>query len=172
MMHANSRMRCRRTSALCVVALLTAVGFTSVQSTSSTSASENGGDGIVRVRSAFGVSETVDRLKANIVGKGIIFFSAIDQSMLAAHAGIALKPSTLLIFGNPPLGIQFITANPNAGLDWPVRLLVTEDANGAVWTVYTDFNWIARRHGISNRDAQFRMASEVIKSITGSVAGK
>ena len=56
-----------------------------------------------------------------------------------------------------------------SGLDWPVRLLVFEDASGQVWTAYTDFKWIARRHGIKNRDPQFMMASEVIASITSSV---
>ena len=55
------------------------------------------------------------------------------------------------MFGNPPLGTQFMTANPNSGLDWPVRLLVIQDNAGAVWTVYTDFAWIAARHGIVNR---------------------
>ena len=55
------------------------------------------------------------------------------------------------MFGNPPLGTQFMTSNPNAGLDWPVRLLVIQDNAGAVWTVYTDFAWIAARHGIVNR---------------------
>ena len=129
-------------------------------------------DGIVRVRSAHGVEETVARLRQDIAGKGIMFFQAVDQAKLAADAGIRLRPSTLLIFGNPPLGTQFITANPNAGLDWPVRLLVTEDEKGQVWAVYTDFAWIARRHGITDRDAQFKMASGVIASITSSVAGK
>jgi uncharacterized protein (DUF302 family) len=100
------------------------------------------------------------------------FFSENDQSKLAADAGIKLRPSTLLVFGNPPLGIQFITANPNAGLDWPVRLLVTQADDGSVWTVYSDFGWIARRHGIKSRDAQFRTATEVIASITSSVAAK
>ena len=64
---------------------------------------------------------------------------------------------------------QKLTANPNAGLDWPVRLLVIQDNFGAVWTVYTDFAWIAARHGIVNRADQFRMASMVIASITASV---
>jgi uncharacterized protein (DUF302 family) len=129
-------------------------------------------DGIVRVRSAYGVEETIARLKADIAQKGIMFFSAVDQSKLAAGAGIKLRPSTLLIFGNPPLGTQFIAANPNAGLDWPVRLLVTEDESGAVWTVYTDFQWIADRHRITDRGPQFKMASEVIASITSAVAAK
>ncbi|MGA9818139.1 MAG: DUF302 domain-containing protein, partial [Pseudolabrys sp.] len=93
----------------------------------------------------------------------------IDQSKLAADAGIKLDPSTLLVFGNPPLGTQFMTANPNAGLDWPVRLLVIQDSAGAVWTIYTDFAWIAARHGIVNRTEQFKMASMAIGSITSSV---
>jgi uncharacterized protein (DUF302 family) len=127
-------------------------------------------DGIVRVKSAYGIDTTIRRLKADIEGKGITFFLAVDQANLAAKAGIGLKRSTLLVFGNPPLGIQFLTANPNAGLDWPVRLLVNEDAEGRVWVTYTDFDWIARRHGITDRDAQFKMAFEVIASITSSVA--
>jgi uncharacterized protein (DUF302 family) len=74
-----------------------------------------------------------------------------------------------LVFGNPPLGTQFITANPNAGLDWPVRLLLTQDDSGQVWAVYTDFNWIARRHGITTRDAQFKMATSVVSSILSTI---
>lgn len=127
------------------------------------------GDGIVRVRSAYGVDETVSRLKADVAAKGIRFFSAIDQAQLAADAGIALRPSTLIQFGNPPLGAQFLTANANAGLDWPVRVLVTQDADGTVWATYTDFGWIARRHGITNRMPQFEMASRVVESITSTV---
>ena len=126
-------------------------------------------DGVVRVKSAYSFQDTVERLKRDIAAKGIRFFSEIDQSKLAADAGIKLNPSTLLVFGNPPLGTQFMTANPNAGLDWPVRLLVVEDGAGAVWTVYTDFAWIAARYGIVNRDEQFKMASMVIASITSSV---
>ena len=125
-----------------------------------------GDDGIVTVKSAYPLGETIERLKRDIADKGIKFFNEIDQSRLAADAGIKLRPSVLLIFGNPPLGTQFITANANAGLDWPVRLLVYESEKGEVWTAYTDFDWIARRHGIKNRGDQFKMASSVIASIT------
>jgi uncharacterized protein (DUF302 family) len=131
-----------------------------------------GNDGIVRVKSAYPIVETIERLKRDIADKGIRFFSEIDQSKLAADAGIKLQPSVLMIFGNPPLGTQFITANPNAGLDWPVRLLVYQNEKGEVWAAYTDFDWIARRHGITNRNDQFKMASTVIGSITSSVKAK
>ena len=131
-----------------------------------------GDDGIIRVKSAYPISETVARAKQDVAGKGIMFFSEVDQSKLAAGVGITLRPSILLTFGNPPLGTQFITSNPNAGLDWPVRLLVFENEKGEVWTAYTDFAWIARRYGIKDREAQFKMASTVIASITASVAKK
>ena len=70
----------------------------------------SGDDGIVTVKSAYPLGETIERLKRDIADKGIKFFSEIDQSKLAAEAGIKLQPSVLLIFGNPPLGTQFITA--------------------------------------------------------------
>jgi uncharacterized protein (DUF302 family) len=74
-------------------------------------------DGIVRVKSAYPIGETIERLEKDIADKGIKFFNEIDQSKLAADAGIKLRPSVLLIFGNPPLGTQFITTNTTAGLD-------------------------------------------------------
>ncbi len=126
-------------------------------------------DGIVRTKSAYSMPETLKRLKKDVAEKGIMFFSEIDQSKLAADAGITLRPSTLLVFGNPPLGTLFLTSDPDAGLDWPVRLLVYQDATGDVWVAYTDFAWIARRHGITDRDEDFKKASDVIGSITSTV---
>lgn len=161
-----------RTAKLCSAALLAAglmlPAAPSTQAQTAMAAATS--NGVVKVKSVYGVAETVDRLKKDIAAKGIMFFQEVDQAKLAASANIALRPSTLLIFGNPPLGTQFMTANPDAGLDWPVRLLVTQDEGGQVWATYTDFGWIARRHGIDTRDAQFKMASEVIASITSSVA--
>jgi uncharacterized protein (DUF302 family) len=144
-------------------------GLTAAALVISPEAMPKSNDGIVRVKSSYNFQETIARLKKDIAAKGIRFFNEIDQTELAAGAGIKLNPSTLLVFGNPPLGTQFMTANPNAGLDWPVRLLVIQDSAGAVWTVYTDFAWIAARHGIVNRTEQFKMASMVIASITSSV---
>jgi len=129
-------------------------------------------DGIVRVKSAVPMAEAITRIKADIASKGMKFFTEIDQSKLAADAGIKLRPSTLLVFGNPPLGTQFITSNPNGGLDWPVRLLLTQDDNGDVWAVWTDFGWIAKRHNITDRGAQFEMATKVVGSITSTITTK
>ena len=158
-------------SAFTVAVALALAGSVAAQSTAVPAEVERQAatDGIVKVRSAYPFAETIERLKADIAAKKIMFFLAVDQSQLAADAGIALKPSTLLMFGNPPLGTQFMTSSPAAGLDWPVRLLVTEDASGTVWASYTDFGWIARRHRINDRAAQFKMASDVIIAITSTI---
>jgi uncharacterized protein (DUF302 family) len=124
---------------------------------------------VVRVKSAYSMDESIARVKADVAAKGITFFNEIDQSALAAKAGIKLRRSTLIEFGNPALGTQFVTGNPDAGLDWPVRLLLTQDDSGQVWAVWTDFAWIAKRHGIVNRDAQFKMATQVVGSITSTL---
>lgn len=126
-------------------------------------------DGIVRIKSAYSMPETIKRIKKDVADKGIMFFNEIDQSKLAADAGVTLRPSTLIVFGNPPLGTLFLTSNPSAGLDWPVRVLVYQDEKGDVWVNYTDFTWIAHRHGIMDRDEAFKKASEVIASITSTV---
>jgi uncharacterized protein (DUF302 family) len=127
-------------------------------------------NGVVKVKSVYPVAETIDRIKQDVAAKGIMFFVAVDQAKLAADAGIRLRPSTLLMFGNPALGSQFITANPLAAIDWPIRLVVTQDEAGEVWAVYNDFEYIARRHGITTRIEAFEKASEVIASITSSVS--
>ena len=129
-------------------------------------------DGVIRVKSAYPFDQTIARIKQDVAAKGIKFFDEIDQAKLASDAGVKLRPSTLLVFGNPPLGTLFITSNPNAGLDWPVRLLVMQDENGDVYAAYTDFAWIARRHRITDRDAQFKMATMVVSSILSTVSAR
>lgn len=126
--------------------------------------------GVLRVESRYAFEETVMRLKADIATKGIRFFDEIDQSRLGADAKIDLPPSKLLLFGNPPLGVQFLTANRLAGLDWPVRMLVVQDADGSVWVAWTDFGFIADRYHLVDRDAALEMATEVSASIASSVA--
>lgn len=126
-------------------------------------------EGVQVVRSVYGVDDTVARLKADIAAKGIRFFADIDQAQLGAGANIAIRPSRLILFGNPPLGVQFLSANRYSGLDWPVRMLVLEEADGSVTVAWTDFRFIGHRYALKGRDAQLKMASEVAASIASSV---
>jgi len=125
--------------------------------------------GVLRVKSSYPFDVTVTRIKADIAAKGIKFFDEIDQSQLGAGANIKLPPSKLLLFGNPPLGVQFLTANRLAGLDWPVRMLVAQDEDGSVWVAWTDFAYVGDRYALADRDAALKMATEVSASIASSV---
>lgn len=121
--------------------------------------------GVVKQRSDYGFDDTIARLKADIATKGIRFFDEIDQTKLGESAKLPINRSTLLLFGNPPLGVQFLQSNPLAGLDWPVRMLVTQDDDGTVWLSWTDFAFVAGRYQLRDRDAQIKMATEVAASI-------
>jgi uncharacterized protein (DUF302 family) len=163
----------RSVPAACLVFALAGPSLAVAQDVATGSMPQTNEAGIVTVKSAYSMSETIARLKKDIADKGIKFFSEVDQSRLAADAGIKIRPSILLVFGNPPLGTLFIAANPLAGLDWPVRVLVFENEKGEVWTAYTDFGYVARRHQVEGMDSEpFQKASGVIASITSSVAGK
>jgi uncharacterized protein (DUF302 family) len=127
-------------------------------------------DGVVRVRSSHGFDETVARLKTAIAAKGVRYFDALDQQALGAEAGLPIRKSVIVRFGNPPLGVQFLQANRYAGLDWPVRMLVVEEADGSIWLAWTDFKFMAKRYGIMTQDAQFKMAAEVAGAIAADAA--
>jgi len=129
-------------------------------------------DGVIKQGSDYAFDETLVRLKADIATKKLRFFDEIDQTKLGAGANLPINRSTLLLFGNPPLGVQFLQSNPIAGLDWPVRMLVTQDDDGAVWISWTDFHFVARRYQLHERDAQIKMASEVAASIASSATRK
>ena len=129
-------------------------------------------DGVIKQRSDYGFDETIDRIKADITAKKIRFFDEIDQTRLGESAKLPINRSTLLLFGNPPLGVQFLQSNPVAGLDWPVRMLVTQDDDGTVWVSWTDFNFIANRYRLTDRDAQIAMATDVSASIAAALRKK
>jgi uncharacterized protein (DUF302 family) len=127
---------------------------------------------VVQLPSANTFDDTVVRLKADVAAKGVRLFDQIDQSALGAQAGLPVRRSTLIIFGNPPLGVQFLQSSPYAGLDWPVRMLVFEDAQHKVWVAWTRFDVIAARYGITDRAPQIKMAGEVAMSIATAATSK
>lgn len=159
-------------TALIAAALLAPAPLLAQEAASQPPAQTATAQGVFKLRSANDFETTLAKIKADVAAKGVMWFGSVDQQALAKGAGIALRRSTLVEFGNPPLGIQFLTANPLAGLAWPVRMLVTEDADGSVWIAWNDFAYTAKRYGITNRDAQFKMAAEVSGSVAKAGASK
>jgi uncharacterized protein (DUF302 family) len=103
-------------------------------------------DGLVTLKSAHDVATTLARLTAALDAKGVSVFARIDHAAGARSAGLALRPTTLMIFGNPAAGTPLMQAAQTAGIDLPLKALVWQDADGAVHLTYNDPMWIAARH--------------------------
>jgi len=104
--------------------------------------------GISHTRSPYSVGDTVDRLAEAVRAAGATLFAIVDHSGEAERAGLSLRPTKLLVFGSPVAGTPVMVAAPLAALDLPLKLLVWEDAAGAVWMSHLDAAWLAGRHGI------------------------
>jgi uncharacterized protein (DUF302 family) len=160
-----SRRRPLNLLALAIAVAVAPLAFVAATPASAETVQTAPAQGVVRLKSANSFDETLVRLKADVQAKGIRFFDAIDQSALGAQANLKTARSTLVLFGNPPLGVQFLQSNPYAGLDWPVRMLVVEESDGSVWVAWSDFGFVRQRYAITDKDAQFKMAGEVAASI-------
>jgi uncharacterized protein (DUF302 family) len=106
------------------------------------------GDGFLTHASAHGVADTLERLEAAVAAKQLTMFARIDHAAGAAEVGMALRPTTVVIFGNARGGTPLMQMQQTIGLDLPLKMLVWEDADGACRISYSDPTWLARRHGI------------------------
>jgi uncharacterized protein (DUF302 family) len=104
-------------------------------------------DGLTTVPSTLGPKETMDRLEAGVRGKGLTVFARIDHAAGAVAAGLPLRPTELLVFGNARGGTPLMQAAQTAGIDLPLKALVWQDADGKTWLAYNEPSWIAARHG-------------------------
>jgi uncharacterized protein (DUF302 family) len=116
-------------------------------------------NGLIALPSEYPVGETIDRLAALATARGLHVFARVDHADGAAKAGMALRPTQLLIFGNPTGGTPLMQDRQTAGIDLPVKALAWEDAGGRVWLGYNDAAWIAQRHGLG---ADSKKAVEVV----------
>jgi uncharacterized protein (DUF302 family) len=112
-------------------------------------AGPNSVDGIVSKRSPFGVAETVSRLTEASVAAGAKVFAIIDQSTEAHQAGLELRDTRLVIFGNPAGGTPVMVAAPLAAMDLPLKVLVFADDTDRVWMSYLERSWLAARYDLS-----------------------
>jgi len=104
--------------------------------------------GIVNVPSHHSVDDIVNALTANLQAKGITLFALIDHSGEAAKVGIAMRPTKLVIFGNPKAGTPVMLAAPTSAIDLPLKILVWQDAEGQVWVSYNSPQHLQARHQI------------------------
>ena len=104
-------------------------------------------DGLIEAKSAHPAAETMNRFEESAKQRGLKVFARIDHAAGAASVGKTLRPTEVLIFGNPQGGTPLMECAQSAGIDLPLKALVWEDAQGQVWLGYNDPAWLARRHG-------------------------
>src|SRR3977135_1217757 len=107
---------------------------------------------LVTLPSAHGATETVERLKSLLSQKMIQVFADIDHAAGAQKVGLSLRPTRLLIFGNPQAGTPLMQSQQIIGLDLPLRVLVWEDEAGKVWLTYHRPEFLAQRRRVLGHD--------------------
>jgi uncharacterized protein (DUF302 family) len=127
-------------------------------------------EGLTTIRSNFGPSETMNRIVAGINVRGMSVFARIDHAAAAAEVGLTLRPTEVIIFGNPRGGTPLMQANQTIGIDLPLKALVWQDAAGKTWISYSEPDWIVKRHGVGGADRVVSAMSSALKAIASEAA--
>lgn len=129
-------------------------------------------DGLITLESRFSVKTTIDRLIADVTERGLTVFARIDHGGNATQVGLELRPTELVIFGNPKGGTPLMQDRQTTGIDLPVKALAWQDADGKVWLTYNDANWIAERHRLTTESANaVRAVAAGMDVVTQAAAG-
>ena len=120
-------------------------------------------DGLVTTNSSRGPKETMDRLVAELQAKGLTIFARIDHAAGAKDAGLPLRPTELVIFGNAKGGTPLMQANQAIGIDLPLKALVWQDEEGKTFLSYNDPAYLTHRHGLADQ------VKPVVDAMTGAL---
>src|ERR1700709_231741 len=124
-------------------------------------------NGLVSVTSRVSANETLDRLLAALAARKLTVFARVDHAAGAASVGLPLRPTEVVMFGNPRGGTALMQDRQSAGIDLPLKALISEDADGKAWLTYNDPAWIAERHGLGAASAA---AVKAMAELLGAIA--
>jgi len=123
-------------------------------------------DGLTTCLSSYGPEETMNRLVASVTGHGMSVLARIDHAAAAAKVGMELRPTEVLIFGNPRAGTPLMRAAQTIGIDLPLKALVWQDEEGKTWVAYADPTWLANRHGaLARADRILAAMTDVLAAV-------
>jgi uncharacterized protein (DUF302 family) len=125
---------------------------------------------LVTLPSAHGAGDTVERLESLLAQKGIQVFAHIDHAAAAEKVGLSLRPTQVLIFGNPKAGTPLMQGRQTVGLDLPLRVLVWEDETGKVWLTYRRVAAVARQHHVAGRDETVKALDDGLAALARAAA--
>jgi uncharacterized protein (DUF302 family) len=113
------------------------------------------------------VDETLERLKRILKAKGVNVFAIVDHSSEAEKVGLKMRPTKLVIFGNPKTGTPLMLAAPTTAMDLPLKILIWEDAQGKVWVSYNSPAYLQQRHGFPQELLQNVAVVETVAANAG-----
>jgi len=125
-------------------------------------------DGLVTLPSNYPVPDTIDRLRDAVTAAGLQVFARVDHAAGARAAGLELRPTELLMFGNARGGTLLMQDKQAAGIDLPLKALAWADKDGQTWLSYNDPGWIAARHGLGESSAA---AVQTLRAAIANLAG-
>ena len=124
--------------------------------------------GLIDILSSHSVEETVEKLMGILQAKGITLFALVDHSGEAAKVGMKMRPTKLVIFGNPKGGTPVMLAAPSSAIDLPLKILIWEDAQGKVWVTHNSTAYLQERHKLPS---ELLPNIAVIEALAKKVAG-
>lgn len=114
--------------------------------------------GLVALKSEHSFTDTLSRLESTVQARGLTIFARIHFSDDAQRAGLKMDPAALIIFGNPKAGTPLMQAAPTLAIDFPLKVLVSQDNEGTVWVLYNSLEYLRKRHNVP---------TDLIKNIAG-----
>lgn len=121
-------------------------------------------NGLVSVKSAYDVDTTVQKLETALTSKGMTIFAKVDHAAGAEKVDIALRPTQLVLFGNPKVGSPLMVCQQSMAIDLPQKALISENEQGEVWLTYNDPQYLAKRHHIEGCDAILSKVSQALSN--------
>ncbi len=126
--------------------------------------------GMITVRSAHSVEDTADRFSTIIKDKGLTLFARVDHNRNAESVDLELRPTEVIIFGNPKVGTPLMQCAQSVAIDLPQKMLIWEDEAGEVWLSYNDPSYLKSRHSIEGCDAVVKKISGVLAKLSSAAA--
>jgi uncharacterized protein (DUF302 family) len=130
------------------------------------------GEGVISVKSSHSVEETADRLEDVLREKGMTVVARINHGEAASKAGLELRPTQLVIFGNPKVGTPLMQCEQSVALDLPQKALIWEDESGTVWVSFNDPRYLAKRHDLQGCEETLAKIRNALGNFANAAAGK
>ncbi|WP_426370069.1 DUF302 domain-containing protein [Pseudocolwellia sp. HL-MZ7] len=138
----------------------------------STSFSVIANNGLVKYESPYSVKVTADRFENIVKEKGLTLFARIDHQKNAKSVNLELRPTEVIIFGNPKVGTPLMVCAQSVAIDLPQKVMVSEGANNKVWLTYNNPDYLQKRHDMNGCDAIINKVLDVLSKLSEAVVVK